>query len=139
MILGNIKEIKKTYAPKALLRFLLAVIFLSAGIFRILNFSVAELEMKNLQLPHFLSYLLIIFEIIIGIFLFLGRYLKNVYSLLIGFLSLALLWGLIIDGDHIARQAGELFIFKTTALDFFMHLVFLVILISLYLDAEAEE
>jgi len=131
MILENIKENKKSFGSFDLLRFLMAAIFLSAGIFRIFNPEAARIELRDLHLPYLLSYFLIIFEIGAGLFLLFDKYLKVVYRFLAVFLSLALIWGLVVNGRGIIGGAGELFIFRTNPIDFFMHLVFLVILISL--------
>lgn len=136
MNLESIKNNKNYFTSSDLLRLLLAVIFLSAGIFRIFNPAAASRELKNLQLPLFLTYFLIIFEIGGGGLLLLGKYLKIVYGFLIGFLLLALVWGLIINSSGIIGRAGELFIFQTNPTDFFLHLVFLVIIIVLYLNSK---
>lgn len=134
MILENIKPNNKYFKSSDLLRLLLAAIFLSAGIFRIFNPAAASLELENLHLPLLLTYFLIILEIGAGLMLLFNKYLKEVYRVLAGFMFLTLAWGLIINGSGIIKQSGELFVFRTNPTDFFLHLVFLIILIALLLD-----
>lgn len=131
MISENLNKEKNVFESHDLLRWLMAAIFLAAGIFRIFHPETASLELKNLRLPLFLSYFLIVFEIGAGFLLLFNRYLKIIYSLLIVFLLLALIQGLIVNGSEIISQAQELFVFRTNPTDFFLHIVFLVILISL--------
>jgi uncharacterized membrane protein YphA (DoxX/SURF4 family) len=113
-------------------RYFLALVFLSAGIFRIFNPSVAAQEFVNLELPLFLSPLMIIFEISAGLGLLLNKYTKQIYCSLLVFLVIVLGWALIINGREIINQASELFIFNLTPTDWFLHLVFLIIVVSLF-------
>lgn len=113
---------------------LMAVVFLSAGIFRIFNPAMAAQELADLNLPSVLSYFLIILEIGAGLALLFKKYLKPLCIIMIIFLVFALVWGLVINGREIIGRAGELFIYQTTPTDFFLHFVFLIILISILLD-----
>lgn len=131
MILGNIKFRNIIKEPKDILRIFMAVVFLSAGFFRIFNPAAAALELQNLQLPYFLSYFLIFFEIGAGLFLLFNKYLQTISIFLSIFLLFALIRGLIINGHDVLRQAGELFVFRANPTDIFLHITFLVILISL--------
>jgi len=131
MILGNIKFRGIIKEPKDILRIFMAVVFLSAGVFRIFNPAAAAVELKDLQLPYFLSYFLIFFEIGAGFFLLFNKYLQSISIFLSIFLLFALMRGLVINGYDIVRRAGELFVFQTSPTDFFLHITFLIILISL--------
>lgn len=114
------------------LRILMALVFLGAGLFRIFNPGAANLELMNLKLPLFFGWPIIILEILGGLCLLLN-YKAGKMALMLGiFLILALLQALIINGAEIWRQAGELFVFKANSLDWFLHLVFLVILGSVF-------
>lgn len=131
MILGNIKLRDIIKEPKDILRIFLALVFLSAGVFRIVNPAAVALELKNLQLPYFLSYFLICFEIGSGLLLLFNKYLKTVSIFLSIFLLFALTRGVITNGYYIVRQVGELFVFRANPTDIFLHITFLIILISL--------
>ena len=65
MILGNIKKIARE-EPLEIMRVFLAVVFLTAGVFRIFDSTSAKLEFLALNLPGFLSWPVIIFEIAAG-------------------------------------------------------------------------
>jgi len=117
--------------PLNIIRVFLALVFLSAGLFRIFNSGAAELELVNLQLPVYLSGLIIIFEIMAGLFLLMNKYVGYIYWLLVFFLIFILIWGLAINGQTIIRNAGELFAFNLTPTDLFLHFVFLLLVIVL--------
>jgi len=129
MSLVNIKNL--IVRPENILRYFLALVFLSAGIFRVLNPSVAAQEFINLELSLFLSPLMIIFEIGAGLGLLLNKYTKQIYYSLIIFLVIVLSWALIINGREIINQAGELFVFNLTSTDWFLHFIFLMITLLL--------
>ena len=74
MILENIK--KAINKPEILLRYFLALIFLSAAIFRIFFKEEALKELVYLNLSPNLQIFLIVFEIIVGITLLFGKYIK---------------------------------------------------------------
>ena len=117
--------------PLNIIRVFLALVFLSAGLFRIFNSGAAELELVNLQLPVYLSGLIIIFEIMAGLALLMNKYVRYIYWLLVFFLIFILIWGLAINGQTIIRNAGELFAFNLTPTDLFLHFVFLLLVIVL--------
>jgi len=131
MTLENIKFRAIVKGPKDILRIFLAAVFLSAGVFRIFNPVAAAIELKNLQLPYFLSYFLICFEIGSGLFLLFHKYLRTTSIFLSIFLLFALTRGLITNGYYIVRQVEELFVFRANPTDIFLHITFLIILISL--------
>jgi len=129
MNLGGIKKYFKI--PRVFGRYFLALVFLSAGLFRIIFPESATEEFMSLRLPLFLSPLMIVFEITAGLLLIFNKYIRPVYLSLLIFLSLTLLWSLIIAGSEIISSLGELFVFNSTPTDWFLHLVFLVVVVWL--------
>ena len=111
--------------PLVFARYFLALVFLSAGIFRIISPKLALQELINLNLPPILSWFVVTIEISAGVLLILNKYIRQVYFGLIIFLSSALIWALIISGQEIISSLNELFVFNLTPTDFFLHLIFL--------------
>lgn len=129
----NLESIKKYFESLEVFgRYFLALVFLSAGLFRIFNPSLAAQEFINLRLPLFLSPLMIMFEIGVGVGLLINRYTKQIYYSLLVFLLIVLSWALVINAREIINQAGELFVFNLTPTDWFLHLMFLVITVCLF-------
>ncbi len=127
MILESFKFNKLLKQPEDFLRIFLALVFLSAGVFRIFNSDMAVLEFLALKLPIFLSPLMIIFEIGAGLGLLLNKFTKYIYSALIVFVIFALVTALAVNGKEIVSGAGELFVFNLTPTDWFLHFTFLLI------------
>lgn len=127
MSLANFKKIKS----QDILRIFLGVVFLSAGIFRVFNPLLAQDELQNLKLTGFLTYFLIVFEILAGLLLLSKKYLKAVYMALVFFLVFALINALVVNGKNIIDSAYELFVFNANPTDFLLHFIFLLILIVL--------
>lgn len=127
MILANIKK-----DPWVLLRLLMALIFLSAAIFRIFNIEAARSELLELSLPQILVWPLITLELIGGLCLLLDYQSKKAAIILSLFLFFALTQALFVNYQVILKQLPELFVFKANALDWFLHLVFIFILLSLF-------
>ncbi|MFA5163687.1 MAG: DoxX family membrane protein [Patescibacteria group bacterium] len=127
MILGNIKN-----NPWTLLRVVMGLIFLSAAIFRIFNPEAARIELVNLSLPPILVWPLIILEFIGGLCLFLDYESRKAALILVLFLIFALTQALIVDYQTILRQLSSLFVFQANAVGWFLHLMFIFILISLF-------
>jgi len=124
---------KNDIKPLALLRIFLGLVFLSAGLYRVLNWHEVTLEFSNLKLNSlYLPILIIILEIGAGIFLILNIKLKESLLVLIIFLIFTLIWTLVIFGKDLISKSSELFTFQTTPTDFFLHLSYLVILIYLF-------
>lgn len=130
MILEDFKNKIKKFNSEDILRILIGLVFLSAGIFRIFNVGEAELELKSLHLSNILSWPLIILEIFGGLALLFKRYFKTVTFVFIIFLFLALVNALYLNGLNFFYEASELFVFSLNSTDFFLHFVFLIILIS---------
>ena len=128
MILGSFKNF---ISSGNWLRFALALIFISAGIFRIFNPAAAAAELANLQLPSFLTWIILVIEIGGGILLFLGKQIRLVSFLFIVFLIIALVAALAANGLEILAKAHQLFVFNLEPTDFFLHVLFLLLLIAL--------
>ncbi len=131
MILENIKFKKIIQEPAEMLRIFLALTFLSAGFYRIIFPDLAILEYGQLSLPLFLLPVMVIFEIGVGLALLFKKFTKYIYWLLIIFLIVTLSWALILDGSNLVKAAGELFVFNLNPTDFFLHFVFLFLVILL--------
>ncbi len=131
MTLENIKFFQIIKKPENFLRIFLALIFLTAGIFRIFNPRMAIIELVGLGLPAWLSPLIIFFEIVVGLFLLVNRYSRFIYYLLIIFIVIALGWAFTISGGDLLRSARELFVLNLNPTDIFLHFVFLIIIFTL--------
>ncbi len=129
MTLENFKN--NFLEPHNWLRLALALIFFSAGLFRVFNPDAAAAELSELKLPAFLTWVILIIELGGGILLFLGKQVKLVVSLFIIFLLVALSAALVANGQEIITTAHKLFVFDPEPTDFFMHLIFLLILVTL--------
>jgi len=129
---------KKIYLmqPENILRIFLALVFLSAGIFRIFDHQTVIAEFTQLEIPIFFSYLVILFEIIAGLFLLFNKFSYQIYHLLVAFVSFALIWAFVINGHNLLKNIGELFIFNLNPTDVFLHLVFLLIALFLILKKD---
>ena len=134
MILENIKFNRFKENPLDILRVFLALVFLSAGFYRIFCPSAAVLEFTHLQLPIPFSWLTMIFEVIAGIGLLVNKYTKIIYSLLVIFLMIALIWAFIINGPVLLLTAGKLFVFNPDPVSVFLHFVFLLMIIVLMIN-----
>ncbi len=133
MTLVNTKFKKFITEPTDILRILLALVFLSAGLFRIFNYVGAGDEFVALHLPAATVWLVIIFELGAGACLLMNRFLNLVYGSLLIFITIALGLALTLYGATIVSQLGELFVFDLNPTDLFLHFVFLLIIISLLL------
>lgn len=134
MILGNIKLGKMIKEPADLLRLFLAAVFLSAGIFRIFNPAAAEAELIALNLEVSLSGLLVIFEVSAGFLLLLNIKVRPTVYCLLGFLLCAVIYGIIINGPDILKNSWELFVFRLTPTDIFLHVAFIIMLLVVLLS-----
>jgi len=133
MILETIKFKKILAQPEDILRIFLSLVFLSAGIFRIFNYQAVVMEFSQLEIPIFFSYLVILFEIIAGLFLLFNKFSHQIYYLLVFFVTSALIWAFMINGRSLLADIGELFVFNLNPTDVFLHFVFLLIVIYLIL------
>lgn len=123
----------KNFTSTALLRLFLGLVFVSAGLYKIFNWQQSLIEISNLNLsfPYIISVIVVILEIIGGLFLIFNIQTKKVLLVFAGFLSLALLWTIIISWEGLLSNAGILFAFRADPTDFFLHFTYLIILIYL--------
>jgi uncharacterized membrane protein YphA (DoxX/SURF4 family) len=130
MTLENLKNKKIVLSQSDLLRILIGFVFLTAGFFRVFNGNAASQELELLNISALFTWPLIILEVVGGLLLIFNKYLKAVSIIFIIFLIGALVNAVYLDGLNLFFKAGELFVFNLTPTDFFLHFVFLVILIS---------
>jgi len=116
----------------------MGLVFLSAGSYRLFVPEAAWVEMANLKMSDTLALPLMVFEMLLGLALIFNRYVKAVSIILIVFLLGALGRALMLAGDSFWLGLGELFVFDVTPTDFFLHLVFIIILLFLALTAVAK-
>ena len=116
---------------KILYRIVFALVFIGAGIFRLLNLDAGFHEMEMLGLPVFFTYIVLIFETACGILLLIGKKIHLVYISLGIFLTCALLWGFISNFKIIVNTSSELFIFNATATDMMLHFMYLVLILAI--------
>ncbi|MFZ4632194.1 MAG: DoxX family protein [Patescibacteria group bacterium] len=131
MNLGNFKINKIISEPEDVLRIGLALIFLTAGIYRVFNPEAAIQEFSALKLPIFLSGLTVFGEIGFGALLLVNKFVKYIWFILIAFLIFVLSWAIVISGGKVFLGAGDLFVFNSNPTDWFLHFVFLVVMIFL--------
>lgn len=128
MSLENIKINFFLKEPKMVFRFLMAGVFLSAGVFRIFNQNIAFNELTLLKLPLWLSPFLVIFEIGAGTALLFKKTARWAAGGLIVFLCLAVIYVFYIAGGRIIDNISELFVLNLNPTDVFLHLIFVIIL-----------
>jgi len=117
-----------------ILRIFLGLVFLSAGVFRIFNPGLAETEMISLHFPVFFSWVVIVLEIVGGLCLLFNRYVKKTLILFSVFLVVASILALVTSGKELVSNLSELFIYNLNPTDFFLHVTFLIIIITLLLN-----
>jgi uncharacterized membrane protein YphA (DoxX/SURF4 family) len=136
MNLVNFKKIAKE--PEDLLRIIIAVVFISAGIFRIFNPEASRSELQALNVPQITTWLIIFLEVLGGLYLlFKIKYWKNVVYMFIIFLLTALWIALKVDAQNILNNLEELFVFDVNPTDLFLHIIFIIILLSLVLKKKS--
>jgi len=131
-------NIKNKLMPISLLKLFLGLVFLSAGIYRIFNWQSAISEISNLNIifPSIISAIVVILEIIGGIFLIFNIQTKKTLLTFVTFLAITLFWTLIISWKSLINNAGILFTFRANPTDFFLHFTYLIILIYLLYNKE---
>ncbi|MCK5283797.1 MAG: DoxX family protein [Nanoarchaeota archaeon] len=110
----------------------LGLVFLSAGVYRILNFDAAIAEMAALNMPDFIAPIMIMFEIVMGILFLLSKGVKIAAVLSAIFLISAVIIGFIVNGSRIFSSLGELFVFNANPTDISLHLIYLALLLYIF-------
>lgn len=118
-----------------LLRIFLGLIFLSAGIYRILNWRQAILEFSKFDLDSawYLIVLMIILEVVGGLFLIFNIKIKETLIAFIIFIILALIAAFLTSGQELISEFNQLFTFSPTPTDIFLHFTYLIVLVYLIL------
>lgn len=134
---------KKNYTKKfdliLILRLTFIIIFLSAGLYRIVFFKYALKEASLLGLSKGFAYFIIIFEISISLLLILNRSLKIVVFVLIAFLSGAIIYVLATKFNYIINKIYNIFTFSPEPDDILLHLLYIGGLIILLLKIDNEK
>ncbi|MFW5684491.1 MAG: DoxX family protein [Spirochaetota bacterium] len=118
--------------PKDVLRYGLALVFLSAAVFRIVNPAEAYEEMQSFNLPDWFAWFIVALEVFAGVSLVLKRLSVIALILLALFMVFTLTLSLIMSPDLIA-QVGEVFTYDHTPTDFALHLTYLIVIVYLIL------
>lgn len=127
----------KKYIPLGilLLQWFMALVFLSAGIYRIFSFSDAVREFSQISQNFSIVLLIatITIEIAAGILLILRAYTKQVAWVLTVFLGMAITVTLARSWENILPKLSELFYLDSTPTDIFLHFTYIIILASIIL------
>ena len=110
----------------------LGIIFLSAGLFRIFNYPAAQLEVNGLRLPVVASVLVITLELVISICFLANRFVKYASLVAALFLAVPISISFFLYPDILYSQLSELFVFNATATDVFLHLMFLILVVLIF-------
>ena len=113
-------------------RIILGLIFISAAIFRIFNYSVGIEELSRLNMPSMGLIPMIIFELAIGAMFISGYKVKLAALLTSLFLAFGLVIALIANFTGILSNIWELFVFDANPTDMLLHTIYLVILIYIF-------
>lgn len=117
--------------PIFILRIFLGLIFLSAGLYRALHIERAFLEfspMVNHTIIYPAIYLVILLEIIGGLFLIFNFKIKITVLVFFIFMFLVIVQSLIFSSQEILSGFEELFFYNINPTDFFLHFTYLIIL-----------
>ena len=127
MILDNLKE-----RSLVILRVFLGIVFISAAIFRIINFSSGMAEMQALGLPGLSSIIIILLEIASGLLLILNKYIRIAVSVLVVVLTIGVIVALVTNFHNIMINFKELFVLDATPTDIVYHIALIVGLVQLF-------
>jgi len=111
------------------LTLVMGIIFLSAAIFRIFNYTLAKEELINLNLPLEILPVIILLEIMIGTLFIINKKIRFATITTIIFLSLAIVSVFILNFNKIINSIPQLMIFRADATDVFLHVVYVFLLI----------
>ncbi|MBR9675567.1 hypothetical protein GOV05_01005 [Candidatus Woesearchaeota archaeon] len=115
------------------MRVFMGGVFLSASIYRVINPSLAILELQSLHLPTFLGWPLIIFEFFLGVSFLSNKYVKQALLSGMVFLTFAITVATFTNIRGVLSALSELFVLNHTPTDLLLHFFFLLILSYLYL------
>ncbi|MFC1616847.1 DoxX family protein [Candidatus Margulisiibacteriota bacterium] len=132
--------IKKIFpSPIFILRVFIALVFLSAGLYRIINFQSTVLEVQVLNIPLWLMVMVICLELSMSFLLLINKYVRFALAMLIGFLFISLLVAIIPNLVEVIKNIRELFTYDPTPTDIFLHFTYMIIAIYLFLAYRKKE
>jgi uncharacterized membrane protein YphA (DoxX/SURF4 family) len=108
-------------------------VFLSAATYRIFNYAMGVEEFLNLKLPLFFLPFTIILEYLLATAFLFRKYVKYATLTAILFLTVAIIIAFITHFQTLFANMSELFFFKATPTDVFLHIVYIGILVAIYL------
>lgn len=116
---------------RALLIFL-SLVFIMAAVYRIVYYADSAQEMASLNLPQWVSILVIILEFSIALTLLFNKFVKMSSLIASIFLIIAILLGIVTNAKYVFSNVWELFVFNANPTDIFLHMTFLFMLILVY-------
>jgi len=125
------RKIIKNGISNDVIRYFLAVVFISAAGFRIVFFQEGIDELIRLHIPWFFTIFIIIFELVCGLLLLSNKYVKTSAQLLVYFLIIAIVIAFIPNFIKIVVGMKELFVFDATPTDILLHFCYLLFLLIL--------
>lgn len=133
----NIKNNKNIiFTTTKLIRYFVAIVFITAGLYRIFFREVAKNELVSLNLPYEFGYFIIALELICGILLFFNKWSKYVILVSVVFLISAIVIAVYGNFNIIISNLEELFVFNPTPTDIFLHLIYVILLLVLLFKIE---
>jgi uncharacterized membrane protein YphA (DoxX/SURF4 family) len=115
---------------------LIGLIYIAASIHRVYLKKEREQELIVSGLPRYSDYLIILFELIVGILLLINvSYKKNILKLFLLFIIIACIVIFFRNYKKILESYNEIWTFQPTAMSFSMHLyIIFIVLLLLYKD-----
>jgi uncharacterized membrane protein YphA (DoxX/SURF4 family) len=117
----------------SVIRILLGLVFLSAALFRILNYAAAEQEISRLALPSWTPLLVILLELAIAAAFLTNRFVRHASLTASIFLAAPIGLSILLYSRELFIGLHELFVFNATPTDIFLHVVFLILLILIFM------
>jgi uncharacterized membrane protein YphA (DoxX/SURF4 family) len=115
-----------------ILRVIMGAIFVMAAIYRTINVNAGIMELRNFNILPIFLVPLILLELTLGVLLIIGRMATVTVAAASIFLCFAILVAIITKGREILSKSSELFVFRATPTDLFLHLIYLAVLIFLF-------
>ena len=116
-----------------ILLFFLGIVFLSAAVYRVFNYSVAMQEFSQLRVPLFFLPFTIFLEIIIGVLFLTNKKVRYASMSAAIFIVVAITFGLVSNFSNILKNITEVSVFRANPTDMLLHFVYLLIFIFIFL------
>jgi hypothetical protein len=116
------------------LKTFIGLLMLVVGIVRIfLTKQQKQKELRDMNLPNYFDYLIILFEIIIGLMLILLNNKNTYYLYLVLLMFMIIATILILKNNHknIKKDFWDMFTYQPTSFSVFLHITYIIIIISL--------